>query len=386
MLPLCRYAIIGQMLIGCPVCDLLGLDRHCQGRLLVGSEFINTYDQGGIHFFSIASAAANFRSTCGSERGAPECSTQRSPAATPHVGQGTEDNCSGVSSFLFILTECPNTLPRNRSVLNIFRNSTLRTTIVLSTIYSRVYTSLGLVILRHSPSSGGVMQVIANPSNTESKGKSTQKRAFDAQAFLDSAGVARRVVEYRRLQKIYSQGDPATSVMYLQMGGVKLSVANEVGKEAVVAILGPGDFFGEGCLAGQQVRMATATAITSSAVLVIEKKEMMRVLHTEHAFSDRFMSHMLSRNIRIEEDLIDQLFNSSEKRLARTLLLLARYGKESQPQKMLPKISQAMLAEMIGTTRSRVNFFMNKFRKLGFVQYNGEIHVNDSLLSVVLHE
>jgi CRP/FNR family transcriptional regulator, cyclic AMP receptor protein len=231
-----------------------------------------------------------------------------------------------------------------------------------------------------------VMQAIANSSSIKSNRKSRQKRGFDAQAFLDSAGVARRVVEYRRSQKVYSQGDPATSVMYLQKGGAKLSVVNEVGKEAVVAILGPGDFFGEGCLAGQHVRMGTATAITSSAVLVIEKKEMMSVLHTEHALSDRFLSHMLSRNIRIEEDLVDQLFNSSEKRLARTLLLLARYGKESQPQKMLPKISQEMLAEMIGTTRSRVNFFMNKFRKLGFVQYNGEIHVNDSLLSVVLHE
>jgi CRP-like cAMP-binding protein len=209
---------------------------------------------------------------------------------------------------------------------------------------------------------------------------------FDAQTFLDSAGVARRVVGYQRSHKIYSQGDPATSVMYIQKGGVKISVVNEVGKEAVVAILGPGDFFGEGCLAGQSVCMGTATAITPTAILVIEKNEMMRVLHAEHALSDRFVSYMLSRNIRIEEDLIDQLFNSSEKRLARTLLLLARYGKENQPQKMLPKVSQEMLAEMIGTTRSRVNFFMNKFRKLGFIQYNGGIHINTSLLSVVLHE
>ena len=174
--------------------------------------------------------------------------------------------------------------------------------------------------------------------------------------------------------------------MYIQNGGVKLSVVNEVGKEAVVAILGTSDFFGEGCLAGQDIRMGTATAITPTAILVIEKNEMIRVLHTEHALSDRFMSHMLSRNIRIEEDLIDQLFNSSEKRLARTLLLLARYGKESQPQKMLPQISQEMLAEMIGTTRSRVNFFMNKFRKLGFIQYNGGLQVHNSLLSVVLHD
>jgi CRP/FNR family transcriptional regulator, cyclic AMP receptor protein len=230
------------------------------------------------------------------------------------------------------------------------------------------------------------MQGIASSSNIRSKSKSEKKHAFDAQAFLDSAGVARKVVEYRSSQKIYSQGDPATSVMYVQKGGVKLSVVNESGKEAVLAILGPGDFFGEGGMAGQTVRMGTATAITSTTLLVIEKNEMTRVLHAEHAFSDRFVAYMLSRNIRIEEDLIDQLFNSSEKRLARTLLLLACYGKEPQPQKMLPKVSQEMLAEMIGTTRSRVNFFMNKFRKLGFIEYNGEIHVNNSLLSVVLHE
>ena len=216
--------------------------------------------------------------------------------------------------------------------------------------------------------------------------KNVKVPVFDAQAFLDSAGVARRVVEYRSRRKIYSQGDPATNVLYIQKGGVKLSVVNEVGKEAVVAMLGPGDFFGEGRPGRSAVRMGTATAITPTTLLVIEKKEMIRVLHAEHAFSDRFMSYMLSRNIRIEEDLVDQLFNSSEKRLARTLLLLARYGKEDQPQKMLPKISQEMLAEMIGTTRSRVNFFMNKFRKLGFIKYNGGLHINTSLLSVVLHE
>ncbi len=235
-------------------------------------------------------------------------------------------------------------------------------------------------------SSGGVMQVIASPRKIKSKEKFTRKCAFDAQAFLDSAGMARKVVEYRRSQKIYSQGDPATSVMYIQKGGVKLSVVNEVGKEAVLAILGPGDFFGEGGMAGQSVRMGTATAITPTTLLDIEKNEMIRVLHTEHAFSDRFVSYMLSRNIRIEEDLMDQLFNSSEKRLARTLLLLARYGMEAQPQKMLPKVSQEMLAEMIGTTRSRVNFFMNKFRKLGFIHYNGGLQVHNSLLSVVLHD
>jgi len=214
-----------------------------------------------------------------------------------------------------------------------------------------------------------------------------QKRAFDAQAFLDSAGVARKVVEYPKSQKIYSQGDPTKNVMYIQKGSVKLSVVNEVGKEAVVAVLGRGDFFGEGGLAGQSVRMGTATAIASTTLLVIEKNEMIRVLHAEHAFSDRFVSYMLSRNIRIEEDLIDQLFNSSEKRLARTLLLLARYGSQDHLPTGVAKVSQETLAEMIGTTRSRVNFFMNKFRKLGFIQYNnGGLQVHNSLLSVVLHE
>jgi CRP/FNR family transcriptional regulator, cyclic AMP receptor protein len=213
-----------------------------------------------------------------------------------------------------------------------------------------------------------------------------KNRAFKAQAFLDSAGLSRRIVEYRRSQKIYSQGDPTNTVLYIQKGGIKLSVVNEVGKEAVVGMLGPGDFFGEGGLAGQSVRMGTATTITPTTLLVIEKHEMIRVLHAERAFADLFVTYMLERNIRIEQDLIDQLFNSSEKRLARTLLLLARYGKQDQPQKMLPKVSQETLAEMIGTTRSRVNFFMNKFRKLGFIKYNGGLHINTSLLSVVLHE
>lgn len=225
-----------------------------------------------------------------------------------------------------------------------------------------------------------------NPSSRRKKSKPTETADFDVQAFLNSAGLARKVVAFRRSQKIYAQGEPAVSVMYIQEGGVKLSVVNEVGKEAVVAILGPTDFFGEGCLAGQEFRMGTATAVTPTTVLVIEKKEMMRLLHAEQALSDRFMSYILSRNIRIEEDLIDQLFNSSEKRLARTLLLLARYGAESEPQKVRPKVSQEMLAEMIGTTRSRVNFFMNKFRKMGFIRYNGGLQVHSSLLSVVLHE
>src|SRR5713226_2985321 len=185
--------------------------------------------------------------------------------------------------------------------------------------------------------------------------KNVKVPVFDAQAFLDSAGVARKVVEYQSSRNVYSQGDPAKGVKYIQKGGVKLTVVNEVGKEAVLAILGPGDFFGEGCLAGQPVCMATATAIVPTSILFIEKKEMLRALHEEHEFSDRFISYMLSRNIRIEEDLVDQLFNSSEKRLARTLLLLARNGKEDKPQRVLPKVSQEMLAEMVGTTRSRVN-------------------------------
>jgi CRP/FNR family transcriptional regulator, cyclic AMP receptor protein len=216
--------------------------------------------------------------------------------------------------------------------------------------------------------------------------KKVKVPVFDAQAFLDSAGVARKTKEFKKEEVVYSQGDQAKSVLYLQKGGVKLTVVNEVGKEAVVAILGPGDFFGEGCLAGQSVRMGTATAVTPSTALVIEKSEMLKVLHEQHGLSDRFISFMLARNIRIEEDLIDQLFNSSEKRLARTLLLLARYGKEDQPHGVLPKVSQENLAEMIGTTRGRVNFFMNKFRKMGFITYNGGIEINTSLLSVVLHD
>ena len=204
--------------------------------------------------------------------------------------------------------------------------------------------------------------------------------------FLDSAGLGRKVVQFRGKETAFTQGDPAKNVMYIQEGGVKLTVVNETGKEAVVAILGPGDFFGEGCLAGQSVYMATASAIAATTVLVIEKNEMIRVLHREHGFSDRFIAYMLARNLRVEEDLVDQLFNSSEKRLARTLLLLARYGAPGLPQKVLAKVSQEMLAEMIGTTRPRVNFFMNKFRKLGFIEYNGEMHINNSRLSVVLHE
>ncbi len=234
------------------------------------------------------------------------------------------------------------------------------------------------------------------PSKTQNRPKSSGKKssgrkssgvnAFSAQAFLESAGLARKVAEFGKKETIFSQGDVCRDVLYIQKGGVRLSVVNESGKEAVVAVLGPGDFFGEGCLAGQPIRIGTATAIAPTTALVIEKKEMIRVLHHEHEFSDRFITYMLSRNIRIEEDLVDQLFNSSEKRLARTLLLLARYGTEDKPQRVLPKVSQETLAEMVGTTRSRVNFFMNKFRKLGFIKYNGGLQINTSLLSVVLHD
>ncbi len=225
-----------------------------------------------------------------------------------------------------------------------------------------------------------------NPSKTKPKGMPRKKRAFDAHAFLDSAGVAKKVRLFKRAEIIFSQGTQAASVMYIQEGGVKITALSAAGKEAIIAILGPGDFFGEGCLAGQPVRMGNATALTPSTVLVIDKKEMLNVLHEQHDLSDLFINFVLTRNIRVEEDLIDQLFNSTEKRLARTLLLLARYGKEDQPKRALPKVSQETLAEMIGTTRTRVNLFMNKFRKLGFIKYNGGIHIDASLLSVVLHD
>ena len=212
--------------------------------------------------------------------------------------------------------------------------------------------------------------------------------AFDVQAFLESAGVARTVVIYKTSQSIFAQGDLAKHVLYIQTGGVKLSVLSKTGREAVVAMLAPGDFFGEGCLAGQRLRMGSATAMTPSSIMRVGKTNMVRLLHKQHELSDRFIAHMLARNIRIEEDLIDQLFNSAEKRLARTLLLLARYGKEEQPSTLVPRISQETLAEMIGTTRSRVNFFLNKFKKLGFIEYDGELplKINSSLLSVVLHD
>jgi CRP-like cAMP-binding protein len=208
---------------------------------------------------------------------------------------------------------------------------------------------------------------------------------FDLQGFLASAGVARTIRNYARSAVIFSQGDAANDVFYIQSGSVKLSVLSRTGKEAVVAVLGQGDFFGEGCLAAQPRRIATASAMAKTAALVVEKPQMLEMLHTQTALAERFLAHMLARNIRVEEDLVDQLFNSSEKRLARVLLLLARYGKADQPLR-IPKMSQETLAEIVGTTRSRVNFFMNKFRDLGFIEYNGDIKVNSSLLTVVLHD
>jgi CRP/FNR family cyclic AMP-dependent transcriptional regulator len=217
------------------------------------------------------------------------------------------------------------------------------------------------------------------------KRASSTKTVFDVKLFLKSNGLGRKIAKFRGKETIFSQGDPAKNVIYIQEGGVKLTVVNAAGKEAVVEILVPGDFFGVRSLRGPSVYAATATAIVPTTVLVIKKEEMIRVLHAEHDFSDRFIANVLSRNARAEDALIDQLFNSSEKRLARILLLLARYGTQDQPQESIPKVSQEMLAEMVGTTRGRVNFFMNKFRKLGFIKYNGSIHVNKSLLRVVLH-
>ena len=203
---------------------------------------------------------------------------------------------------------------------------------------------------------------------------------------VDWTGVGLQRIDYTPAAKIFAQGDPATTVMYVEKGAVRLTVLSHEGKEAVIALLEVGHFFGEGCLAGQSQRMATATAIAPCTILAVEKSEMVRQLHAAPLFADRFLRHMLTRNIRIEEDLVDQLFNSTEKRLARTLLLLARFGEPEASHRALPKLSQEVLAEMVGTTRSRVNFFMNKFRKLGFIDYNGDLKVNNSLLSVVLRD
>jgi CRP/FNR family cyclic AMP-dependent transcriptional regulator len=211
--------------------------------------------------------------------------------------------------------------------------------------------------------------------------------AFDPETFLDEAGVGRTLLDLKKNQVLFSQGDAADAVFYIKKGNVKLSVLSQTGKEATVALLEAGEFVGESCVAAaEHVRMVTATALTRCALMRIERKEMVRVLHAEHAFADVFVSFLLARNVRIQADLVDQLFNSSEKRLARVLLLLAHFGKEDRPENVIPKISQEVLAEMIGTTRSRVNFFMNRFRKLGFIKYNGGLEVHSSLLNVILHD
>jgi CRP-like cAMP-binding protein len=211
-------------------------------------------------------------------------------------------------------------------------------------------------------------------------------REFDPNTFLATIGEGRKLVSVPKKQTIFAQGDEADSVFYIQKGKVRLTVVSKTGKEATIAIVGEGNFFGEGSLAGQVRRMGSAAAMTPCELLRVDKKAMMEALHREHAFSDMFVAYLLARNIRYEEDLVDQLFNSSEKRLARILLLLARFGKEGQPEAVVPKISQETLAEMVGTTRSRVSFFMNRFRKLGFIHYNGGLQVHSSLLNVVLHD
>jgi len=212
-------------------------------------------------------------------------------------------------------------------------------------------------------------------------------KQFQPEVFLSQPGIGRAIVEVAKNKKIFSQGEIGEAVYYIQKGRAKLSVVSREGKEATISLFGPGDFIGEDCIAGiQSKRMASATAMTGCTILRIERKEMMRVIHEEHVFSDVFVAYLLARNTRIQADLVDQLFNSSEKRLARTLLLLAHFGKEGKPETVIPKISQEILAEMIGTTRSRVSFFMNRFRKLRFIEYNGTLQIHSSLLNVVLHD
>jgi CRP-like cAMP-binding protein len=212
------------------------------------------------------------------------------------------------------------------------------------------------------------------------------KNNFDLEAFLANIGPGRKIVRVRKKSKVYAQGDACDAIFYIKKGKIKLTVVSKDGKEATIAILNPTDFFGEGCLAGQSVRMGFATALTDCELMRIENKAMRSALHRENILSDIFVAYLLARNIRYEEDLVDQLFNSSERRLARILLLLARFGKNGKPEKVIPKISQETLAEMVGTTRSRVSFFMNRFRKLGFIHYNGGLEVHSSLLNVVLHD
>jgi CRP/FNR family transcriptional regulator, cyclic AMP receptor protein len=235
---------------------------------------------------------------------------------------------------------------------------------------------------RSTPARAGIRGSVRRPAMSRSTRTVTPKPV----GVLDWAGVRTERAKYEPAAVIFAQGDPATRVMYVETGAVRLSVLSHAGKEAVVAVLDAGYFFGEGCLAGQTQRMATAIAMAQSTILSVEKPDMVRQLHAQPAFADRFLTHMLTRNIRIEEDLIDQLFNRTEKRLARTLLLLARYGEPDVSHRALPKVSQEVLAEIVGTTRSRVNFFMNKFRKLGFIDYNGALKINNSLLSVVLRD
>ncbi len=213
-----------------------------------------------------------------------------------------------------------------------------------------------------------------------------KRRTFNPKTFLSTIDKGRTIASFTKRRRVFAQGDPSDAVFYIQRGKVRLSVVSKNGKEATIGVLNEGDFFGEGCLTGQPLRMCSATAMTDCTVMRIDKKSMMVVIHREHAFSDMFVAYLLTRNIRYEEDLVDQLFNSSEKRLARMLLLLAHFGKDGKPEVAIPKISQETLAEMVGTTRGRVSFFMNRFRKLGFVRYNGELEVHSSLLSVVLHD
>ena len=225
------------------------------------------------------------------------------------------------------------------------------------------------------------------PGDKRGRDSATGRTPFNAQAFLDAPGIAAKVIDYARDETVFRQGDACDAIMYIRTGGVKLSVRSKTGRDAVVALLGPGDFFGEGCLAGQPVRMGTATALTPSVIVLIDKGRMIRLLRQHHALSDRFIAHLLARNLRFEQDLVDQLFNTGEKRLARALLLLARHGNSQKPIRV-PSLTQAMLAGMIGTTRSRVNFFLNRFKRLGFIEYDEtmSLKVNSSLLSVVLHD
>ena len=230
------------------------------------------------------------------------------------------------------------------------------------------------------------MEKIDRPTNGKSTKQGNGRLAFDPKTFLATVSRGRTVSDYRTDDVVFLQSSPAEAVFYIQKGKIKIVVASKQGKEAVIAILGPGDFFGEGCLIGQPLRLSTARAMIASEVMRVSKAEMIRVLHTEPAFGELFTAHLLTRNSRIEEDLVDQLFNSSEKRLARTLLILANFGKDGGPQPITTPISQETLAEIIGTTRSRVSQFMNKFRKLGFIEYNGHLQIHSSLLSVILRD